>query len=303
VREKRPHKWQDAAWKDALVNGARDAIEYFIPNLAADIDHSREITGMRGMELPAPGSGTDAGMRILDVLFSVPVTGGKDRNVVVLTEPHNYDDETFALAMLEKYLRLREQTRKPTTALAIFTDRVKSADSSYNESCYGTELTLKYNTFYVPEHEIDKLRKDNQPFAQVVLAARMALDAGDDVRLREEYAKEILDTVKTRAYGKESMGYILKFSKDIFWLSDDKISGDLKEAYKMTVEMVSLRDYAQEIAWERGREEGIEKGKVETALNFLNMGLSVEQVARGTGFSLEELNKLTSGKLKGNTRL
>jgi predicted transposase/invertase (TIGR01784 family) len=50
----------------------------------------------------------------------------------------------------------------------------------------------------------------------------------------------------------------------------------------------------------RGRNEGISIGlsqgahqkAVETAKKFLAMGLSVEQVATGTGLSLEEIEKL-----------
>ena len=41
-----------------------------------------------------------------------------------------------------------------------------------------------------------------------------------------------------------------------------------------------------------GEERGIYKKAVETAKKFLAMGLSVEQVATGTGLSIEEIEKL-----------
>jgi hypothetical protein len=37
-KNERPHKWRDAAWKWAIVDGARDAIEYLMPDLASDMD-------------------------------------------------------------------------------------------------------------------------------------------------------------------------------------------------------------------------------------------------------------------------
>ena len=43
---------------------------------------------------------------------------------------------------------------------------------------------------------------------------------------------------------------------------------------------------------EEGRAEGEKKAKIESAKRFLSMGLSVEQVAAGTGLSLEEIEKL-----------
>ena len=69
-------------------------------------------------------------------------------------------------------------------------------------------------------------------------------------------------------------------------------------------------DYNTDIAVQRkeafndgilqGRNEGISLGitqgakeaKLETAKKFLSMGLSVEQVADGTGLSIEEIEKL-----------
>ena len=41
-----------------------------------------------------------------------------------------------------------------------------------------------------------------------------------------------------------------------------------------------------------GRQEGAEQAKIETARNFLKMGLTLEQVAQGTGLPLEEVEKL-----------
>ncbi|MDR2458836.1 MAG: Rpn family recombination-promoting nuclease/putative transposase [Holosporales bacterium] len=42
-----------------------------------------------------------------------------------------------------------------------------------------------------------------------------------------------------------------------------------------------------------GMEEGIEVGKRETAKNLLAMGLTVEQVAKGTGLSMEEVEEIS----------
>ena len=46
------------------------------------------------------------------------------------------------------------------------------------------------------------------------------------------------------------------------------------------------------IGEKRGISLGEYKKAVETAKNFLAMGLSVEQVADGTGLSIEEIEKL-----------
>ena len=42
----------------------------------------------------------------------------------------------------------------------------------------------------------------------------------------------------------------------------------------------------------KGKEEGEYNAKIETAKNFLKMGLSIEQVANGTGLSIDEVKTL-----------
>lgn len=45
-------------------------------------------------------------------------------------------------------------------------------------------------------------------------------------------------------------------------------------------------------AKEEGREEGVAKEKLATAKHLLGMGLTQEQVAKGTGLSIKEIEKL-----------
>ena len=48
----------------------------------------------------------------------------------------------------------------------------------------------------------------------------------------------------------------------------------------------------EKVGEERGISMGVQQAKLETAKKFLAMGLSVEQIANGTGLSIEEIEKL-----------
>ena len=54
--------------------------------------------------------------------------------------------------------------------------------------------------------------------------------------------------------------------------------------------------------YEEGIAQGAEQAKIETARNFLNMNLSLEQVVQGTGLSLETVEKLANEQKKQNQR-
>jgi hypothetical protein len=113
-----PHKWRDVAWKKAIIDGARDAIAYFMPDLASDMDASREVIGITGMELPIKGAGSDKGMKVSDVFLNVPVRGGDDWSVACLIEQQHGNDKCFGARVFDSYICLRAQ-RPPgrTTAL------------------------------------------------------------------------------------------------------------------------------------------------------------------------------------------
>ena len=51
-------------------------------------------------------------------------------------------------------------------------------------------------------------------------------------------------------------------------------------------------DTAKEEGREEGRVEGVAKEKLATAKRLLGMGLTQEQVAKGTGLSIKEIEKL-----------
>ena len=43
---------------------------------------------------------------------------------------------------------------------------------------------------------------------------------------------------------------------------------------------------------QKGRMEGIQKGKIETAKNLIELGLSIEKIAKATGLTEEEIERL-----------
>ena len=51
-------------------------------------------------------------------------------------------------------------------------------------------------------------------------------------------------------------------------------------------------DTAKEEGRKEGREEGVAKEKLATAKRLLGMGLTQEQIAKGTGLSIEEIERL-----------
>jgi hypothetical protein len=79
-----------------------------MPDLASDMDTSREITSITGMELPVKDSDSDKGMRVSDVFLNVPVMGGNDWSVACLAEQQD-EEKDLAACIFDSFVRLRAQ--------------------------------------------------------------------------------------------------------------------------------------------------------------------------------------------------
>jgi hypothetical protein len=259
-----------------------------MPDLAADMDMTKKITGIAGMELPMKDSDSDKGMLVSDVFLSVPVVGGDDWNVACLIEQQHDPDKSFTGRIFDSWVRLRAS--RPvgrTTAFAIYTGNAKN-ENFYAEECYGWEISAKFRTFHLLSCDVEELKRDKRPFGRVMYAGRLSIGTENDIALREKYAWEILNTTSEDIYNNEQRRFILEFANKIFRLNDPEISRDVREAYKMKT--IPLEQYVAEIAKEEGvmegLERGLEKGKFEVARSMLADGLPAETIRKYTG--LEE---------------
>ena len=70
----------------------------------------------------------------------------------------------------------------------------------------------------------------------------------------------------------------------------------LMTEYDYDTDIAVQREEAYEDGLSKGLQQGISQGayqeKLETAKNFISMGLSIEQISRGTGLSLETIQQL-----------
>ncbi|MDR1516398.1 MAG: hypothetical protein LBS45_11960 [Synergistaceae bacterium] len=287
----KPHKWRDIAWKLAIADGAKDAIAYFMPDLASDMDASREVTAISGMELPVKGSNSDKGMLVSDVFLNVPVKGGEDWGIACVVEQQHDDEKgergekNFAARMFDSLVRLMaSRPADKVTGFVVYTGSTKDVNS-YTVSCYGMEATIKFRTFHVPSYSLEALRNDKRPFARVVYAGRLSLESGDDVALREKYAWELLNASGEEGYDKRQKKFILEFAGRIFRLSDPGISEGLKEAFKLRT--IPLEQYVAEIEKEEammiGEEKGMEEKAFEVARTMLADGFTTKTIMKYTG--------------------
>ena len=78
---------------------------------------------------------------------------------------------------------------------------------------------------------------------------------------------------------------------DIFYLNE-KERAAYQATWRYESDRVSMLKETEEKALAKGREEGREEGIINTAKNLITMNIPIENIAKATGLTQEEIAKL-----------
>ncbi|WP_293943039.1 MULTISPECIES: hypothetical protein [unclassified Sphingobacterium] len=146
-------------------------------------------------------------------------------------------------------------------------------------------------------------------FAYIVLACQKSLqeDKLPEEELAEQRSTIARALIHTNKYSKDRIMSFLIFLKSFLFIRDKEINSKFDQyIYQVTggtIEMGVIetikrqeREKGLKTGIEKGFKTGIEKGKREEAiaiaLEFKKMGIAIADIAKGTGLSVEEIEKL-----------
>jgi predicted transposase/invertase (TIGR01784 family) len=293
--------WIDRNWKDIIKKNPDDAISYFMPELAAERDYSREPR-FAGTEYPAIGGKSDKDATNPDLCMAVPLKTGHTPRALFLIEQQHEEDESLPSRIFKSWYRASDEHQIPVTSLAIYTGRAKPVNT-YSSAWQGTSVNFTYNIYSVAAVSAEELKRDGRDFAIPLLAAKRMLEANGDPLKRGKYALELLDLIKERELEEAKLRSFRKFTSNILQLGEVDIDPNVREAWKMkwmswaeTVKEIDIRD-AREEGMEEGMEKGMEKGaencKLEVARSMRAEGLSAEIIRKCTGLGEDDIPALS----------
>lgn len=136
---------------------------------------------------------------MLDKLFKVFLTDGREQWVLVHVEVQGQQDDDFPKRMFTYGYRIFDKYQKPVVSCAILSDEVKSwRPSSYRIGLAGSYLGVDYLVVKLIDYQIKmaELEASRNPIASVILAQLKALDVKrkpDDERKR---VKDVINLYK-----------------------------------------------------------------------------------------------------------
>jgi predicted transposase/invertase (TIGR01784 family) len=204
-----------------------------------------------------------------------------------------YADPDFAKRMFQYYYRILDKYEKPITAFAIFADTNKTFHPKhYERNFLGTRVYYAFNTYKIIDQSEAELDASNNPFAMVVLSAKLALSrpALKDLQLFEQtynLAKRLLN----KQIPKEKIRKVMTFLR--YYLSfenPEMFSKFVQELAILTERSTTMG--IEEFLLDRAEKKGVEKSTKEIALKMKESGLDVMLISKITGLSVQEIENL-----------
>ncbi|MFD2903734.1 Rpn family recombination-promoting nuclease/putative transposase [Sphingobacterium anhuiense] len=293
----------DQLWKSILEQTFAHFLEFFFENAAGIFDLSKPFDYLdKEFESLFPPEPNGKGVRFVDKLVKVYLKDGGEQFVLCHIEVQSSRGKgDLAERMFRYYYKISDKYQVPISAIAILADDNRSYyPSVYVKEFMGTILHYRFNSYKVLHQDEVALRSNKNPFSVVVLTTLLAItnkNISDDKlkdikhdlyeqmmsRKMDKSTRQGLYNFLTYYVGFENQGTLTIFESEI----EKKLGRS---------SIMGTQEYLLDKAEKQGIEKGMEKGErekaISIALEFKKMGLPVADIAKGTGLSIEEIEKL-----------
>lgn len=320
--ELKPYVSHDTNWKMAIEGLFEHFMEFFFPALAKEIDYSKKPEFLE-QEFHAITEGYTKdekgtkGRVVKDKLIKVHLLDGGEEWILIHIEIEGTSAAAFSARMFRYFYRALDKYEKKIIALAVFIGhRVPKNKDQLLYSFHGTELSYKYNTYSIKDAEEEKLLKDLNPFALVVLAAKHFLKK--DTSSNFGFKLNLVKLCRDRKYSDKTIACLFEFinltlrvpleleqefTKELFNILEIKDMGNVVSAehinymykvrYGITLEE-KIKGYEEQIAATKKQLELERIAEREKAIiNLLEkFDFSVEMIAETLSVSVADVEEI-----------
>ncbi|RKO68823.1 hypothetical protein D7322_24755 [Sphingobacterium puteale] len=297
----------DPLWKSILEQTFSHFLRFIFTDAEAVFDLSRPFDYLdKEFESLFPPESNGKGVRYVDKLVKVFLKDGSEQYVLCHVEIQSSKGKgDLAERMFRYFYKIWDRYKVPVTAIAIMADGNKSyRPMVYSQEFMGTSLRYDFNSYKILDQEEDVLRSDKNPFSVIVLTALLAIV---NKKINDEGLKaikhDLYDEMMKREMDRDTRQGLYDFLTYYVSFDDEQVLSIFEKEIKTKIGRSDtmgtqeyLLDKAEKKGLKQGLKQGIEKGKREEAiaiaLEFKKMGIAIADIAKGTGLSIEEIEKL-----------
>ncbi|GAA4178906.1 hypothetical protein [Sphingobacterium ginsenosidimutans] len=293
------NRTDDLLWKSILEQTFIHFLRFFFVKANDIFDLSRPFDYLdKEFESLFPPEPNGKGVRFVDKLVKVYLKDGSEKFVLCHIEVQSRKGKgDLAERMFRYFYKIFDKYQVPITAIAILADdNCDYRPYFYLQEFVGTRISYSFNSYKILDQNESELRANQNPFSVVVLTTLLAII---NRRINDQELKSIKHDLynemisrdmdrKTRKGIYDFLMYYVRFEDEI---NLSIFEEELKQKLGRNTVMGT-----NEYLLDKAKKEGLEKGKREEAiaiaLEFKKMGLPLEDIAKGTGLTVKEIEEL-----------
>jgi len=299
----RRRRIDDPLWKSILEQTFSHFLRFIFPDADAVFDLNRPFDYLdKEFEQLFPPESNGKGVRYVDKLVKVYLNDGSEQFVLCHVEiQSSKGNGDLAERMFRYFYRIWDRYKVPITAIAILADENgRYRPDVYRQEFMGTSLRYDFNSYKIMDQQESVLRSNKNPFSVIVLTALLAIK---NKKISDEGLKaikhDLYDEMINREMDKDTRQGLYDFLTYYVSFDNEEVLSIFEEEIKTKIGRSDTMG-TQEYLLDKAEKKGIQKGKIEgkreeaiaIALEFKKMGLPIADISKGTGLSIEEIEKL-----------
>ena len=299
AKKKNDRADQDSPWKRILRFNFQAAIEFLFTNVATEIDWNQPIEFLdREFQQLTPDS--EIGKRFADQLVRAYKKGGESIILLIHLEVQAEPETIFPERMFTYVLRIFDYFHQAPISLAILCD----ADPDWRPNQFafvtaGSSLEFNFTAVKLLDYRSrwDELEASDNIFATVVMTHLKAQETKRNEPARKQWKLTLIKRLYERGYDRSTIINLFAFvdwlmilsseAKVTFWQELRTYEEERQMPYITSVEQIGYDRGIKE-----GEVEGQEKERKTIAFNMLKDNLPLETIARLTGLTIAQIQKL-----------
>lgn len=299
-----PRTDYDSPWKQTIENYFMDFMEFFFPEIHADIDWSK---GYEFLDKELQGIVRDAeiGKRFADKLVKVYRIGGEELFVLAHIEVQGWPEADFAKRIDTYNYRISDRYNKPVVSLAVLADGQENwRPDEYKFELWGFSKMVRFPIVKLLDYrqQWSMLENSSNPFATVVMAHLKTLETKNNQSERKEWKFNLTRRLYQQGYQRQDV-------LNLFWFIDwiMTLPKNLETSFRQELEVYERSMQMQYVtSIERLAKE---EGQLEGAVDVIKLGLELKFGQEGLQIlpeisqiaDMDVLKAIQSGLLQGNT--
>lgn len=203
----------DSSWKAILERYFPQFLEFFFPQIYAEIDWERGWEFL-DKELQQVVRDAELGKRLVDKLVKVWRKDGTETFVLIHLEVQGQVDLRFAERMFEYHYRLRDRYNLPVVNLAVLADERQNWRPTHLEySLWGCQVSFDFPVVKLLDYksQLSTLEQCTNPFAVVVIAHLQAQATRQNPEDRLNWKLRLAKGLYERGYDREDILELFRF--------------------------------------------------------------------------------------------